>query len=128
MHRLPLSVVAALCALAALPAAAQSWNDPAALALARRAIVRRSQAAGDTGLRDYRARAHGFVFFLGQFGEGMAQAPRLVKADQLELEVYWKAPRLSKQRIVGWRDAPSCLPTSATTWTTWASSRTTSAR
>lgn len=110
MHRLPLSVVAALCALAAQPAAAQSWNDPAALALAQRATLRRSQAAGDTGLRDYRARAHGFVFFLGQFGEGMAQAPRLVKADQLELEVYWKAPRLSKQRIVGWRDGAE-LPT-----------------
>lgn len=103
-------MVAALCALAAFPAAAQSWNDPDALALADRAIARRSQAAGDTGLRDYRARAHGFVFFLGQFGEGMAQAPRLVKADQLELEVYWKAPRLSKQRIVGWRDRAE-LPT-----------------
>lgn len=111
MHRLPLSVVAALCVLTvALPAAAQSWNDPAALALADRAIARRSQAAVDTGLQDYRARAHGFVFFLGQFGEGMAQAPRLVKADQLELEVYWKAPRLSKQRIVGWRDRAE-LPT-----------------
>jgi hypothetical protein len=110
MHPSPCSVVVALCALAVVfapvptPAAAQSWNDPAAVALAKRAVARRDEAFADTGLRDYRARAHGFVFFLGQFGEGMAQAPRLVKADQLELEVYWKAPRLSKQRIVGWRD------------------------
>src|SRR6266496_3884089 len=34
----------------------------------------------------------------------------LVKADQLELEVYWKAPASSKQRVVGWRDRAE-LPT-----------------
>src|SRR2546428_261884 len=93
---------------AALPA--QAWNDQAALALARRAIARRSRAAADTALRDYKAQAHGFLFFLGQFGEGLTEPPRLVKADQLELEVYWKAPGLSKQRIVGWRDRAE-LPT-----------------
>ena len=112
MHRPPLSLlIGALWALTAVcPVAAQSWNDSGAVALAKRATARRTQAGADTGLRDYRARAHGFVFFLGQFGEGMTQAPRLVKADQLELEVYWKAPRLSKQRIVGWRDRAE-LPT-----------------
>jgi len=93
---------------AALPA--QAWNDQAALALARRAIARRSRAAADTALRDYKAQAHGFLFFLGQFGEGLTEPPRLIKADQLELEVYWKAPGLSKQRIVGWRDRAE-LPT-----------------
>jgi hypothetical protein len=85
-------------------AAAQDWNSDSALALARRAIERRTRAAVDTALRDYKAQAHGFLFFLGQFGEGLTEPPRLVKADQLELEVYWKAPRLSKQRIIGWRD------------------------
>jgi len=44
------------------------------------------------------------VFFLGSFGEGLAEPPRLIKADQLELEVYWKAPGASKQHIIGWRD------------------------
>ena len=98
--------------LAVLPAraTAQAWNDDSALALARRAIERRAQAAGDTALRDYKAQAHGFLFFLGQFGEGLTEPPRLVKADQLELEVYWKAPQLSKQRIIGWRDRAE-LPT-----------------
>jgi hypothetical protein len=91
-------------------ASAQDWNSDSALALARRASERRSRAAVDTALRDYKAQAHGFVFFLGQFGEGLTEPPRLVKADQLELEVYWKAPRLSKQRIVGWRDRTD-LPT-----------------
>ncbi len=98
--------------LLALPAraSAQDWNNDSALALARRASERRSRAAVDTALRDYKAQAHGFVFFLGQFGEGLTEPPRLVKADQLELEVYWKAPQLSKQRIIGWRDRAE-LPT-----------------
>src|SRR2546430_16481320 len=88
--------VVLLGAPAALPA--QAWNDAAALALARRAIERRSRAAADTALRDYKAQAHGFLFFLGQFGEGLTEPPRLVKADQLELEVYWKR---SEERRVG---------------------------
>src|SRR5206468_830535 len=101
MHRraLLLGVVSPL--LVAAPAAAQAWNSGGAVALAQRAIARRSRAAADSALRDYKAQAHGFLFFLGQFGEGLADPPRLIKADQLELEVYWKAPASSKQRIVG---------------------------
>ena len=91
-------------------AAAQGWNSEAAAGLAQRAILRRARAAADTGLRDYKAQAHGFLFFLGQFGEGLADPPRLIKADQLELEVYWKAPGSSKQRVVAWRDRAD-LPT-----------------
>ena len=103
---------AALLLLLATPqrVTAQDWNSDSALALARRAIDRRSRSAVDTALRDYQAQAHGFLFFLGQFGEGLSEPPRLVKADQLELEVYWKAPGLSKQRIIGWRDRAE-LPT-----------------
>ena len=101
-----------LALMLALPArgSAQEWNSHSALVLAHRAIERRARAAVDTTLRDYKAQAHGFLFFLGQFGEGLTEPPRLVKADQLELEVYWKAPELSKQRIVGWRDRAE-LPT-----------------
>jgi hypothetical protein len=96
----------------ALPAAvsAQRWNTPDALGLADRAIARRAGAAADTALHDFRARAHGFLFFLGAFGDGLNEPPRLIKADQLELEVYWKAPGASKQRIIGWRDRAE-LPT-----------------
>jgi len=85
-------------------AAGQAWNSDASLALVQRAIARRGHAAGDSTLKDYTAQAHGFLFFLGQFGAGLTDPPRLIRADQLELEVYWKAPGLSKQRIVGWRD------------------------
>lgn len=104
-----LAVPCALTLCLLVPAAAQSWNDSAAVALAEGAILRRSVVAVDSALRDYRARAHGFVFFLGQFGDG-GSPPRLIKADQLELEVYWKAPGQSKQRIIGWRDRAD-LPT-----------------
>jgi hypothetical protein len=95
---------------ATAPAAAQQWDSQEAMTLVERAIARRSAALADTGLTDFSARAHGFVFFLGQLGEGMAEPPRLIKADQLELEVYWRAPNRSKQRIIGWRDRPY-LPT-----------------
>jgi hypothetical protein len=114
MRRFPLPLCAGSLAtmLAGLaPAgAAQDWNTPAARELSRRGTERRERTAGDTTLRDYRAVAHGFLFFLGQFGEGLTDAPRLIKTDQLELEVYWKAPGLSKQRIIGWRDRAD-LPT-----------------
>ncbi len=94
----------------AAPLAAQQWDGPAARALVARAIARRSAAFADSALADFSARAHGFVFFLGQIGEGLAEPPRLIKADQLELEVYWRAPDRSRQRIIGWRDRQD-LPT-----------------
>ncbi|MEJ2237569.1 MAG: BamA/TamA family outer membrane protein [Gemmatimonadales bacterium] len=98
-----------LAMLAPATASAQDWNNQEALAIVRRAVERRATAHADGGLRDYRARAHGFVFFLGQLGE-LSEPPRLIKSDQLELEVYWKAPGISKQRIIGWRDRAD-LPT-----------------
>ena len=110
MARCPPLLVSLLAALAPAPLAAQDWNDAQARALVERAIARR---AGDParGLQDFHARAHGFVFFLAQLGdEGLEEPPQLVKSDQLELEVYWKAPGRSKQRIIGWRDRAD-LPT-----------------
>jgi hypothetical protein len=89
---------------------AQAWNDSTTRDLVERAVIRRGLAFADTSLRDWSARAHGFVFFLGQIGEGLAEPPRLIKSDQLELEVYWRTPNLSKQRIIGWRDRRD-LPT-----------------
>jgi hypothetical protein len=103
----------ALLALLLLPAppalARQQWNDPQVGELIRRAIARRETPFADTTLRHYRSLAHGFVFFLTQFGRGFPDPPRLGKADELQVEVYWEAPNLSKQRIVGWRDG-SWLP------------------
>ncbi len=105
MRPLPRRIVVSL-ALLVVPAAlgAQQWNAPAAIALARRGIERRLSAQGDTTLHSYRTRAHGFVFFLAQVGEGLREPPRLVKADELDVEVYWRAPGTSKQVIGRWRD------------------------
>jgi len=94
----------------AAPLVAQAWNAPAALALVHRAAERRLSAQGDSTLVSYRTRAHGFVFFLAQVGEGLTEPPRLVKADELRVEVYWRAPDRSKQVILGWRDG-AFLPT-----------------
>ena len=78
--------------------------------LVHRAVDRRLAVQADSALTSYRARAHGFVFFLAQVGEGLTEPPRLVKADELDVEVYWRAPDRSKQVILGWRDG-TFLPT-----------------
>ena len=92
------------------PVPAQDWDTPTVRALVERAVARRREALADTTLTDFTARAHGFVFFQGQMGEGLQEPPRLIKSDQLELEVFWKAPRFARQRIIGWRDRKE-LPT-----------------
>ncbi len=96
--------------VAPAPSRAQVWNDSVVVRLIGRAVDRRADFQADSGLNDYRARAHGFVFFLGQLGAEFSESPRLIKSDQLELEVYWTARGASKQRIIGWRDRAD-LPT-----------------
>jgi hypothetical protein len=91
-------------------AGAQQWNDPRALGLVREAAGVRARQLADSGLVDYQAAAHGYLTFLAQLGEGFREPPRVVKADELALEVYWRAPNLSKQRIIGQRDT-TLLPT-----------------
>ncbi len=109
----PLAVAAPVSAALALSPArlpAQQWNTPAALELVGRGVERRLAAQADSSLASYRTRAHGFVLFLAQVGqEGLNEAPHLVKGDELDVEVYWKAPNRSKQVILGWRDG-SFLP------------------
>ncbi|HEU4474336.1 MAG TPA: hypothetical protein VFR72_05835, partial [Gemmatimonadales bacterium] len=92
------------------PLDAQAWDSPDALALVRQAVERRAAVEADSALQSYRTRAHGFVFFLAQVGEGLTEPPRLIKADELDVEVYWQAPDHSKQVVSGWRDG-AFLPT-----------------
>jgi hypothetical protein len=106
---------AAALLLAAAPVRAQGsgeplWNDARALALVERAIARRTAQLADTGLADYRALAHGYLTFLAQVGEGFPDPPTVVRADELAVEVYWRAPNQSKQRVIGRRDT-LLLPT-----------------
>ncbi|MEP7087401.1 MAG: hypothetical protein ABI884_08695, partial [Gemmatimonadota bacterium] len=100
----------ALCCALAQPVRAQAWNDARARALVERATDRRAQQLADTALRDYHATAHGYLTFLAQVGENFPDPPKVVRSDELALEVYWRAPNLSKQRIVGRRDTLA-LPT-----------------
>lgn len=89
---------------------AQRWNDPRALDLVGRATDRRAIQLADTALQDYRARARGYLTFLAQVGAGFPEPPKIVKADELALDVYWRAPDQSKQLILGRRDT-LLLPT-----------------
>ena len=68
------------------------------------AIGRRSQQFGDSALTDYQATARGFVTFLAQVGPGFPDPPKAVRVDELAVEVYWRAPNLSKQEVIGRRD------------------------
>ncbi len=92
------------------PAETQSsdWNNPRVLGMIRDAIDVRQRVIQDSTLQSYSSQARGYVYFYidrGDTGERI-----LVKTDQIALEVYWRAPDLFKQRIVGLRDEKS-LPT-----------------
>jgi len=84
------------------------WNVPRVRELVRRAIVRRATWAADEDLRDYRAHARGHVYFLYDLGRGTER--HLIKADQLALDLYWRAPGRTRQLIVGRREK-KVLPT-----------------
>ena len=114
MRRTTLALAAALAAAlpVSTPSAAQGgeggWNAPRALELIQKAQQRRSETLADTGLVDYQADARGYVYFY--LDRRDLDERTLVKTDQVALEVLWKAPDKSKQRIVGLRDDKT-LPT-----------------
>jgi len=88
---------------------AQEWGSSRTRALVERAVARRSAAESEGSIRRWEALARGMVLFLARIGEDQTP-PRLVKADELAVEVYWEAPGRSKQTIVAWRDR-AWLPT-----------------
>ena len=83
---------------------AQAWDAPSTLDLVLRAITRRNAQISDSTLAGYQSRAMGRLLFLAQLGDTAATQPRVVKADQIAVDVFWKAPSFSKQMIVGLRD------------------------
>jgi hypothetical protein len=96
--------------LAPVAIAAQGWDSPRAESLATRATAVRAAQLADSGLRSYKAEAQGYLSFLAQLGKGFPDPPRIVRVDQIESDVYWKAPSFSKQLIKGRRDT-LVLPT-----------------
>lgn len=83
------------------------WNSPRALDLIERARARRLLPQQDTSLRNYSARAEGFVYFY--LDRRDSEERTLVKVDQVALDLFWAPPNRSSQRIVGLRDV-SRLP------------------
>ena len=85
------------------------WNDGPVLELLKRARDVRQAVVVDSALRSYRAEARGYVyFFVDRTG---SHEHVLVKADQVALDLYWRAPNDAKQHIVGLRHE-KVLPTS----------------
>jgi hypothetical protein len=83
-------------------ASAREWDGARVQELMQRARDRRQAPQRDTLLRNYRARAEGFVYFYLDRRE--TDERTLVKTDQVALEVFWAPPNRTKQRIVGLRD------------------------
>jgi hypothetical protein len=107
------ALAALLLAAGAAPAAAQEavddgWNAPAAVRLIERAQERRLAAYEAAGLQDYQADARGFVYFYIDFTE--TDERHLVRTDQLALDVFWRAPGVTRQVITGRRHRET-LPT-----------------
>ncbi len=84
------------------------WNDDRVLGLVARGRDLRSSTRVDSAFYSYRAEARGYVYFF--IDRPDSDERTLVKADQIALEVYWRAPNWTRQRIVGLRDE-RVLPT-----------------
>jgi len=90
------------------PAASQAagWNSPRALELLARARAARQEVQDDGTLQSYQALTEGHIYFFVDPEEG-EQA--LIRVDQVAVELFWEAPDLVRQRIVGER-AETRLP------------------
>jgi hypothetical protein len=86
---------------------AADWDSPRAQELMALARARWLLPQQDTTLRNYRAKAEGFVYFYLDRRETGERT--LVKVDQVALEVLWAPPNRTRQHIVGLRDV-SRLP------------------
>lgn len=98
-----------LLALLPAPAPAQQWQGGDAVWLLRQASVQRLRRDADTLLASWRARARGVVRMASVIEHGGTSVERVIRAEELEVEVYGEAPNRHKQIIVAWRDS-SFLP------------------
>ena len=112
-HRESVTILLAVVVCTSIPSlilgqSNRAWNQTEALEIIRRGQELRSQIAIDSLFRDYQAEATGHVYF---FADGISQEDRiLIKADQVALDVFCRAPDNTKKIIVGQRDE-KILPT-----------------
>lgn len=104
-RRLPLVLLLLLPA----PALAQQWRGGDAVPLLGRASTQRLRRDADTLLASWRARARGVVRMASVIEHEGTSVERVIRAEELEVEVYGEAPNRHKQIIVAWRDS-SFLP------------------
>jgi len=91
------------------PAPAQEWAPGTTIELVRRAAALRVSRDADSLFSSWRARAHGIVRFSSLTGEWPGQIERVLRADELRVDVFGAWPGRHKQVIVAWRDT-SFLP------------------
>jgi hypothetical protein len=103
-----LAVLAVVLFSRPLSAQSPSWNDGRVLELVARARELRQRNTVDSSFQSYHTSGRGFVYFF--FDRNDTHEQTLVKTDQVALDLWWKAPEETRQRIVGLRDAKS-LPT-----------------
>jgi len=102
-------VVALLLTLLPTPVLAQQWRGGDAIPLLGRASAQRLRRDADTLLASWRARARGVVRMASVIEHEGTSVERVIRAEELEVEVYGEAPNRHKQIIVAWRDS-SFLP------------------
>lgn len=96
--------VVALLVVVPFPVAAQAWHLGGDAALVQRAVAVRAARDADALLAGWQAVATGVVRFAVVMHHGADSVERVMRADQLRVEVYGEAPNRSKQQIVAWRD------------------------
>ncbi len=84
------------------------WDSRRVLDLVAQARELRRSTSIDPDFRSYTADARGYVYFFIDRPDSAQQV--LVKADQIALDVLWRAPNDTRQTIVGRRDE-RLLPT-----------------
>ena len=104
----PSLMTALLSPLAASSQTRSAWNGQRALQLVQQARSLRQATAIDSAFQAYQADARGYVYFF--LDRSDSDERTLVKIDQVALEVSWRAPRQTMQRLVGRRNARK-LPT-----------------
>jgi hypothetical protein len=95
---------ALLLLLGAGPVHAQAWQPGTQIDLIRRAVAHRASRDADTLLAAWQAEAHGVVRYLSELDHGDGPVERVIRLDELRVEVYGESPNRSKQIIRAWRD------------------------
>lgn len=103
-----LSLLLALGTSLEAQASDNGWNSERALELIALARSLRNETSVDPAFRSYSAEARGYVYYF--LDRADTNERTLVKTDQIALDIYWRAPGDTRQRIVGLRDEKK-LPT-----------------